>query len=149
MSKIKKTALILAAVLLLSASLFLYWEGKLPFPDTLPEESMKRVQIHGVFFKEYIEYTPNMDTLARLLSAMEETTVTRGPKFETLDGDAYYLWLYAEGGNNPITVTVRQDGRCCVGSMGSNNRYYEGASDLYQQIRTITQTLSGENLWGK
>lgn len=146
MPKGKKVILFSILVLSLLGCLMIYWESERPVSQCLPEGECYRVEIHGIFFEEYLVYSSEEDTLPRLLSAMEDQAVSRGPKFETLDGDGYLLWLYIEGVNGPITVTVRQDGRMNISEMGSDPRCYEGASDLFQNIQTITKELSAENL---
>lgn len=146
MQKRKKVILFFTLVLSLTALLMLYWEWDMPATAALHEGPFARVQIHGIFFKEYLNYTTDDNTPEQLYRAMEETKIDRGPKFQTLDGDAYLLWLYIEGVDGPMTVTVRQDGRMAVDEMGSNRRYFEGAADLYRQIQQITETLPAENL---
>lgn len=147
MPKRKKVILFSALVLSLLGCLMIYWETERPVTQCLPAGECRRVEIHGIFFKEYLVYTSEEDTLSRLMSAMENQTVTRGPEFETLDGDAFLLWLYIEGVDGPILLTLRQDGRVNISEMGSNSHYYEGASALYQQIQTITKNLPAENQW--
>ena len=146
MQKRKKVILFFTLLLSLLGLFMIYWESGRTVRHCLPEGVLNRVEIHGIFFEEYLVYTPEEETLSRIKKALETETVSRGPEFLTLDGDGFLLWLYIEGVEGPISVIVREDGRLDISEMGSNNRYYEGATELFSKIQTITKNLPAENL---
>lgn len=146
MQKRKKVILFFTLLLSLLGLFMIYWEAGRTVLQCLPEGVLERVEIHGMFFEEYLVYTPEEDTVPRIKKALETETVSRGPEFLTLNGDAFLLWCYIEGVDGPITMTVREDGRLDISEMGSNHRYYEGATELFSKIQTITKNLPAENL---
>ncbi|MBR1971945.1 MAG: hypothetical protein IKA16_00755 [Oscillospiraceae bacterium] len=142
MTKFKKLLIIFLVICLTTGILWLYWESEFTLEGHLPDENWYKIQLHGVYFKSYVEYTVEEATVPLLLDMLQTAKVDRGPKFETLDGDALILWLYP-GEKPPTQITVRADGRISVMAELRDKRvcYYEGGEALYCQLQTTALSL--------
>ena len=89
----------------------------------------------GFLDSEEIEITE--EDFGFLAAALENTRVTRRPKFQTMSDPWFYLVMQRHDGALVI-LTIVENGDIAVDPGTGEKQYYDGGEELYQSLLTLT-----------
>lgn len=137
----KRKIFAFVAVLLLFLCDYLYWTVSLPLADAFSEEMQASVKAQLFYSDDFFvqqELAVDEEMLAAILEAVEQTEVTRRPKFGTMSQPFFRLYLYYPDGYTSMTVV--ENGEISADpEMTSDRRvYFDGGGELYSMLRSLT-----------
>jgi len=129
----------IAAVFLILAADFFYWDHGLSLGQQLPARVWGEAQLwyynDGFLDSEEIEITE--EDFGFLAAALENTRVTRRPKFQTMSDPWFYLAMQRHDGALVI-LTIVENGDIAVDPGTGRKQYYDSGEELYQSLLTLT-----------
>ena len=135
----KKKVFVIAAVFLILAADFFYWNHGLPLGRQLPARVWGKAQLwyysDGFLDSEEIEITE--EDFGFLAAALENTSVTRRPRFQTMSDPWFYLVMQRHDGALVI-LTIVENGDIAVDPGTGKKQYYDSGQELYQSLLTLT-----------
>ena len=131
----KKKLLTIAVVFLILAADFFYWTHGLPLGQQLPAKVWGKAQLwhynEDYLDSEEIEITE--EDFGLLAAALENTRVTRRPKFQTMSDPWFYLVMQRHDGALVI-LTIVENGDIALDPGTGRKQYYDSGEELYQVL---------------
>lgn len=134
----KKKVFVIAAVFLILAADFFYWNHGLSLGRQLPARVWGKSQLwhysDGFLDSEEIEITE--EDFGFLAAALENTSVTRRPKFQTMSDPWFYLVMQRHDGALVI-LTIVENGDIALDPGTGKKQYYDGGEELYHSLMAL------------
>ncbi len=131
----KKRLLVIAAVLLLFLGDYLYWTAPISLGKQLPAKVWGKAQLwyydDGLIDSTEIQVTE--EDFGTIAAALENTRVTRRPRFQTMSQPWFYLVVQRPDGALVI-LTIVENGDIAVDPGTGGKQYYDSGEELYQVL---------------
>lgn len=142
MVHLKKKFLILLLVLALVVADVLYWTAGLSLGQQLPARVWGKAQLWH-YNKDYLdseEIEITEEDFGFLAAALENTRITRRPKFQTMSDPWFYLVMQRHDGALVI-LTVVENGDIAMDPGTGKKQYYDGGQEFYQSLLTLANEM--------
>ena len=146
-----KTKIILVALIvvaLIFGGISLYNNYKMQLNELIPEENWYHVEISAATPTESTAYAVDDEAAWEIMQTIIVPQVDRGGVFAPEEGNSLTVRLSTQDAAYIFAITVMEDGRLSLSSKtadGEKVRYYEGAAELYRQLKLIADLLPAEN----
>ena len=131
----KKKILTIAVVFLILAADFFYWNYGLSLGQQLPARVWGKAQLWH-YNEDYLDSTEielTEEDFGFLAAALENTRITRRPKFQTMSDPWFYLVMQRHDGALVI-LTIVENGDIAVDPGTGRKQYYDNGEELYQVL---------------
>ncbi len=136
----KKKLLTILVILLLFLGDYLYWTAPLSLGKQLPAKVWGKTQLwhydEGILDSTEIELAE--EDFGKIAAALENTRVTRRPKFQTMSQPWFYLVMQRPDGALVI-LTIVENGDIAVDPGTGRKQYYDSGEELYQLLLVYAQ----------
>ena len=134
----KKIVTVIAVFLLLTAN-FLYWTAGLSLSRQLPARVWGKAQLwhYNESYLDSEEIPLTEEDFGFLAAALENTRITRRPKFQTMSDPWFYLVMQRHDGALVI-LTIVENGDIAVDPGTGKKQYYDSGEELYQSLLEFT-----------
>jgi len=129
----KKKIFTIAVVFLILAADFFYWTHGLSLGQQLPARVWGNAEL---YFRYDTEVELTEEDFGFLAAALENTRVTRRPKFRTMSDPFFHLVMQRHDGALVI-LTVVENGDIVADPGTGKKQYYDGGEELYQSLLTL------------
>ena len=126
----KKKLLTIAVVFLILAADFFYWNCGLSLGRQLPARVWGRAEL---YFGYDTEVKLTEEDFGVLAAALENTRVTRRPKFQTMSDPWFYLVMQRHDGALVI-LTIVENGDIAMDPGTGKKQYYDNGEELYRVL---------------
>lgn len=142
MSRGKKAAILIVAIVLLMFGLWMYWGRKISLTEALPDASWTKVRLlAGDPDSQEREQEFASPPLEEILAAADAAKVTRDGKKAYLSDKYFQLYLYQDEGHSTV-IYVKNTGEIMIAADLDHYRYYEGGEEFYEALSTICAGLA-------
>ena len=131
----KKKILAIAVVFLILAADFFYWNHGLSLGQQLPARVWGKAEL---YFRYDTEVELSEEDFGFLAAALENTSVTRRPKFQTISDPWFYLVMQRHDGALVI-LTIVENGDIVMDPGTGKKQYYDNGEELYQVLTQFTK----------